>query len=650
MSKKFTGNIKLASAINQTGAQPLDDRVVVASVADLYNSFGTAIYEGMMVVVNDEHAIYVLTDTTKVAQAAGWKKIGDVSGDISDLQEQITAVKSTADTAASDLKSFKERTEGFATAAQGTLATNAVRKVASGTANGTISVTTGTGAATDVAVKGLAGAAYKGVSTEVKASDANLVTGGAVKAAIDTAVASAYKVKGCVANFADLPAAANNSVGDVYNVQNAFTLESKPYPAGTNVVWAPAETAEDAPEAHKVAHWDALGGTVDLSGYALKTDMNVGTPPKSANYIVKSVSQTDGKITASYGVIADIIISNYSKADEYTAVKTTDSLGAALGKLEAGVTEAKSAASSAAAAGVTSIDTQKGDIGFETVQKGVQLSITKGTSDTNAKLKATIVGEAIAEANIADGAVTKAKLATDVQASLGKADNSVQFEANGKDVDIEGNFKTKNGKIELGQNGITIQKSSSRNNGSSALLLNADPEHEENVVLMGIASPEVDTDAANKAYVDTKVGAIDTGVTTFGGQKGAITVDSGKTATGAVNFTVGTDKKLTGTVAGLGTAAALSSDDIVKYSLKDGKHDSVLVDAPIAINDADSADRIVLQRTGEENIYIQYLPGGNLRILNGTNSVKLIGIATPEGDDSAVNKKYVDDALTWTEI
>jgi len=650
MSKKFTGNIKLASAINQTGAQPLDDRVVVASVADLYNSFGTAIYEGMMVVVNDEHAIYVLTDTTKVAQAAGWKKIGDVSGDISDLQEQITAVKSTADTAASDLKSFKERTEGFATAAQGTLATNAVRKVASGTANGTISVTTGTGAATDVAVKGLAGAAYKGVSTEVKASDANLVTGGAVKAAIDTAVASAYKVKGCVANFADLPAAANNSVGDVYNVQNAFTLESKPYPAGTNVVWAPAETAEDAPEAHKVAHWDALGGTVDLSGYALKTDMNVGTPPESANYIVKSVSQTDGKITASYSVIAGIIISNYSKADEYTAVKTTDSLGAALGKLEAGVTEAKSAASSAAAAGVTSIDTQKGDIGFETVQKGVQLSITKGTSDTNAKLKATIVGEAIAEANIADGAVTKAKLATDVQASLGKADNSVQFEANGKDVDIEGNFKTKNGKIELGQNGITIQKSSSRNNGSSALLLNADPEHEENVVLMGIASPEVDTDAANKAYVDTKVGAIDTGVTTFGGQKGAITVDSGKTATGAVNFTVGTDKKLTGTVAGLGTAAALSSDDIVKYSLKDGKHDSVLVDAPIAINDADSADRIVLQRTGEENIYIQYLPGGNLRILNGTNSVKLIGIATPEGDDSAVNKKYVDDALTWTEI
>lgn len=308
MSKKFTGNIKLASAINQTGAQPLDDRVVVASVADLYDSFGAAIYEGMMVVVNDEHAIYVLTDTTKVAQAAGWKKIGDVSGDILDLQEQITAVKSTADTAASDLKSFKERSEGFATTAQGTLATNAVRKVASGTANGTISVTTGTGAATDVAVKGLAGAAYKGVSTEVKASDVNLVTGGAVKVAIDTAVASAYKVKGCVANFADLPAAANNSVGDVYNVQNAFTLESRPYPAGTNVVWAPAETAEDAPAAHKVAHWDALGGTVDLSGYVQKTE--IGTAA------AKSV---DDFATAAQGTLADTAIQGASGDNYITA-------------------------------------------------------------------------------------------------------------------------------------------------------------------------------------------------------------------------------------------------------------------------------------------------------------------------------------------
>lgn len=58
----------------------------------------------------------------------------------------------------------------YATAAQGTLATNAVRKVATGTANGTISVTTGTGAATNVAVKGLGTAAYTASSAYATAA------------------------------------------------------------------------------------------------------------------------------------------------------------------------------------------------------------------------------------------------------------------------------------------------------------------------------------------------------------------------------------------------------------------------------------------------------------------------------------------------
>lgn len=53
----------------------------------------------------------------------------------------------------------------YATASQGTLATNAVRKVATGSTNGTISVTTGTGSATDVAVKGLGSAAYRGAGS-----------------------------------------------------------------------------------------------------------------------------------------------------------------------------------------------------------------------------------------------------------------------------------------------------------------------------------------------------------------------------------------------------------------------------------------------------------------------------------------------------
>ena len=97
MGKKFNGNIKLASSINRTGAQPLDDSVVVASVSDLYNSFGATAYEGMMVCVLETQAIYILISLANVANANGWKKIGDVSSELTNLQTQITTVKGTAD-------------------------------------------------------------------------------------------------------------------------------------------------------------------------------------------------------------------------------------------------------------------------------------------------------------------------------------------------------------------------------------------------------------------------------------------------------------------------------------------------------------------------------------------------------------------------
>lgn len=81
-------------------------------------------------------------------------------------------------------------TDAYATAAQGTLATNAVRKVATGSGNGTISVTTGTGAATDVAVKGLGSAAYTAsnayatAAQGTKADNAMPKTGGTFTGAV----------------------------------------------------------------------------------------------------------------------------------------------------------------------------------------------------------------------------------------------------------------------------------------------------------------------------------------------------------------------------------------------------------------------------------------------------------------------------------
>lgn len=107
----------------------------------------------------------------------GWDKSGFVDGDktINAVYETCEYVdgcltlKLTVDGTTTDNIAVKglgsaayTNTSAYATAAQGALATNAVRKVVSGTANGTISVTTGTGAATDIAVKGLGSAAYKG--------------------------------------------------------------------------------------------------------------------------------------------------------------------------------------------------------------------------------------------------------------------------------------------------------------------------------------------------------------------------------------------------------------------------------------------------------------------------------------------------------
>lgn len=64
MAKIFNGMIPFASAIQPTGAQPLDDRVVVATLADLTDAttFGDAKYNGMLVAVTETQQVYMLVD------------------------------------------------------------------------------------------------------------------------------------------------------------------------------------------------------------------------------------------------------------------------------------------------------------------------------------------------------------------------------------------------------------------------------------------------------------------------------------------------------------------------------------------------------------------------------------------------------------
>lgn len=77
MAKIFNGKVLFASAMQPTGAQPLDDRVVVQSYSDLVDvtTFGDAKYLGMIVGVVDDSKLYMLTNTDVTAEGA-WKEIG----------------------------------------------------------------------------------------------------------------------------------------------------------------------------------------------------------------------------------------------------------------------------------------------------------------------------------------------------------------------------------------------------------------------------------------------------------------------------------------------------------------------------------------------------------------------------------------------
>ena len=69
---------------------------------------------------------------------------------------------------------------------------------------------------------------------------------------IDGMVASSFHYKGTKATYADLPAAAQNKVGDVWNITTKDDAHS--VQAGDNVAWTGTE-------------WDVLSGVVDLSAY-----------------------------------------------------------------------------------------------------------------------------------------------------------------------------------------------------------------------------------------------------------------------------------------------------------------------------------------------------------------------------------------------
>lgn len=151
--------------------------------------------------------------------------------------------------------------------------------ISTGSKNGSISVN-----GADVAIKGLAYLAFKakvsqsdldealaaileGKADKATTLDGYGITDAYTKDEINAKISAVYKPAGSVA-FAALPALAEDVLGNVYNVTDAFTTTTNfvegagsKYPKDTNVV------VVKVGDAYK---YDVLAGFVDLSGYVEK--------------------------------------------------------------------------------------------------------------------------------------------------------------------------------------------------------------------------------------------------------------------------------------------------------------------------------------------------------------------------------------------
>ena len=221
------------------GQAPLDARTLVPTKADLINTATYAAknyYKGMQVVVADTQEVYVLKDVSKITSAdySGWKRVD--GGTVTQVVVE-NVLTSTSTTHA-------------LSAAQGKVLNDDKLNKSDVINNVT----------TNDATKALSAAQGKLIWERING------------------LGNVYKYCGTKANISEVIAITNALVGDVWNVETEFSVDGKKYPAGTNVACIKNTSASE----HTEANWDPLGGTVDLSAYATKTEMNNGLNSKVA--------------------------------------------------------------------------------------------------------------------------------------------------------------------------------------------------------------------------------------------------------------------------------------------------------------------------------------------------------------------------------
>lgn len=230
--------------------------IAVGSVQDVQNASGTSfVTSGIATIPNASTSAAGLMTTTQVTKLNGIAtgaqvnviesvKVNGAALTVTSKAVDITAIPLSIVTGADDLKAIEALTgtSGFLkkTAANTWtldtttyLSSHQTVTLASGTNNGTLKITTAAGTTDNVAVKGLAAAAYKAVVTSVDSS-ASLPTSSAVKTYVDNAIADLPEpmiFKGSVGTggtvtWANLSTAAAANEGWTYKVITAHTAET----------------------------------------------------------------------------------------------------------------------------------------------------------------------------------------------------------------------------------------------------------------------------------------------------------------------------------------------------------------------------------------------------------------------------------------
>lgn len=241
---------------------PFDTRWRVDAYADLikeetwYNKDGNIYaYSGMCTVCKDRPGkIYQLTDIAHLTDYNYWKEIGEQK--LIEIINNLTSGDTNKALSAAMGKKLND--EKLDKSALTTDIVNSQDKVAA--ASSVFNVNT-----SKLDKSSVVNSLDNTDTTKVLSA----AQGKVLNDRIDS-LGSVYKYKGNKNTIEEVLALTDAKVGDVWNVIQEFSAGGKKYPAGTNIACIKNTSASE----HSEANWDTLGGTVDLSGYATRTEMN----------------------------------------------------------------------------------------------------------------------------------------------------------------------------------------------------------------------------------------------------------------------------------------------------------------------------------------------------------------------------------------